>query len=270
MREAGYFNRMGCGAGKVAPEPEAPKELTQAEREAIAVRALKDALKMALGHALEQGSQAALWAEDKYRIKAPNQEATEGKISECQEAAKASKIPILPGAIIKICDQLTSQLEDVSKQFGDAAMTVVVHPGFKACYDRIIDELTTTKALELCRTGGTTACTDYLEAEAKAKIMTGVTLVVGTSLKEHTLPKNWKKFSETWNSLSDKVSKVSITLDKLEFDFDEYVAEKTLDHFREMMMEKEKEIRKAPGQAVSEAVKQVFGGADPSTWKKVG
>lgn len=260
---------MGCGAAKVAQEPAGPKELTQAEKNAIAVRALKDALNMALNHAVARGSELALWQEDKYRIRTPKQDMLETKIGECQKKAEESSIPLLPKAIIKICEELTEQLKGVSDQFGDAATVVVKHPGFKATYVNLIGTLSTETAIELCRTGGTTACTDYLEAQAKAKILAGVTAVVGSSLQDHTLPKAWKTFSDSWNSLADKVEKISITLERLDFDLNEYVAEKTLDAFRQIMMEKEQEIRKAPGEAVSEAIKQVFGGADPSTWKKV-
>jgi len=259
---------MGCGASaKVEPEP-APKPLTQEEINAIAVQGLKEALCMAINYGVEKASVLEFWAQEKYRIKTPSQDNFESKIKECKTTAQEKDIMLVTAMVVKVCDAIQGELEEVSAMFGDAAMTLVKHPGFVSFYTRIVNELSVSEAIQVCRKGGTSACTEYLEKQANEKIIQGATRVCKESLEQHKLPVAWKKFTESWNSLAEKATKVGITLEPVDFDLNEYVAKETLNHFKTLMMEKEAEIRKAPGAAVSDAVKQVFGESKPEDWKR--
>jgi len=251
---------------KVEPEP--PKPLTQEEINAIAVQGLKEALKMAIDYGVEKASDVALWAQDKYRIKTPMQDNFESKLAECKATAKEKDIIMVTAMVVKVCEGIEGELKEVSGMFGDAAMTLVKHPGYKSFYTRIVNELSVSEAIKVCRQGGTSACTEYLEKQANDKIIQGATRVCKESLEQHNLPKAWKKFTESWNGLAEKATKVGITLETVDFDLNEYVAKETLNHFKTLMMEKEQEIRKAPGAAVSDAVRQVFGESKPEEWKR--
>lgn len=261
---------MGCGSSaQVAPAGQ-KKELTQEDINAIAVQGLKAALVMAMEHALAKMKDVKSWEDPKFRIVPPMQKSVEAQLQKVRDACEACKIPLLPGQVVKIVDAVDSKFKELSGDFAEAAATVVQHPGFRATYTRLIAELSIEQALDLCTAGAVGACTDYLEYKAREALNAGIVAVIDHVLKEHQLKKSWDTFAGLWNDLSGIVGKLSIELDPIKFNLEEFIADKTLKGFKNAMYEKETEIRAAPQDTVHAAIQQAFNlQRKPASWRKV-
>lgn len=252
---------MGCGASNDAqqqqqpPKDEGPPPLTLAEKNAIATQGLKDAMKWALDQAIGHCSTATAWAEEELMIKVPVQD----KIDNLSD--KVSSIPIVGGGL---ADMLKKTTDPFEWSFADAGKTVSMNSKTITCFMNVINTINVEDAIALCRSGGVTACVDYVSEKGKASVKAALTSVVDEVMKEHALTNVWTKFIDAFNKAADKVPGI----EPMEFNLNEYVLQCALDAVFIVMMRKEKEIRAAPGQAVSAAVQQAFGKADPSTWKR--
>jgi len=251
---------MGCGASNDAqqqqpPKDEGPPPLTLAEKNAIATQGLKDAMKWALDQAIGHCSSATAWAEEELMIKVPVQD----KIDALSD--KVSSIPIVGGGLASTLKKTT---EPFNESFADAGKSVSENPKTITCFMDVINSINVEDAIALCRSGGVTACVDYVQAKGAAAVKAALTAVVDEVMKDHALTSIWGKFIDAFNKAADKCPGV----EPIEFNLNEYVLQCALDAVFLVMMRKEKEIRNAPGQAVSAAVQQAFGKADPSTWKR--
>eukprot|EP01059_Diplonema_ambulator_P016881 TRINITY_DN28862_c0_g1_i1.p1 TRINITY_DN28862_c0_g1~~TRINITY_DN28862_c0_g1_i1.p1 ORF type:complete len:266 (+),score=94.24 TRINITY_DN28862_c0_g1_i1:32-799(+) len=251
---------MGCGSssGNAAAAPGQPQavvvELSEKDRNAIAVQGLKDALLWALEESIKTGKQMEVWKEDDIRIKMPCME----KIDALKE--KVTSVPVVGSAAAKAIDEALTPFEG---QFAEAGVAVVSDGRTHQAIAGIINNLTPDNAIYLCREGGVTACVDYLKDFAKALLREALTPVVNDIMNDHVLTKSWKALVSAINK-----GAALAKMDELDFDLDTYVYESALNSLMSLMMRKEKEIRDAPAQAVSWAVQQCFGAVDPKNWKK--
>eukprot|EP01063_Lacrimia_lanifica_P024549 TRINITY_DN32426_c0_g1_i1.p1 TRINITY_DN32426_c0_g1~~TRINITY_DN32426_c0_g1_i1.p1 ORF type:complete len:253 (+),score=116.81 TRINITY_DN32426_c0_g1_i1:63-821(+) len=251
---------MGCGASQQqeqAPPPkeEGPKPLTQAEKNAIAAQALKDAMSWALDQSLMFTKKVESWVDDaEIKIKVPVQE----KIDSLLE--KVAKVPLVGGSLAEALKKTTDPFEEA---FADAAMTIAASAKTRTKFSEVIDGITVDDAIVLCRAGGVSACVDYVKAAAEDKVKAALEPIVEEIMSEHTLTNIWGGFIEKFNAAADKVSAV----DPIEFNLNQYVMECAIGGIFTVMMRKEGEMRKAPGQAVSAAVRQAFG-SPPDQWKR--
>jgi len=249
---------MGCGASNEAQQPakdEGPPPLTIEEKNAIATQGLKDAMKWALDQAVGHCSTVGAWAEEELKIKVPVQDKIDGL---CE---KVGSIPIVGGGL---ADALRKTTDPFEESFADAGKSVSENPKTITCFMNVINSINVEDAIALCRSGGVTACVDYVQAKGAAAVKAALTAVVDEVMKDHALTSIWGKFIDAFNKAADKCPGI----DPVEFNLNEYVLQCALDAVFCVMMRKEKEIRNAPGQAVSAAVQQAFGKADPSTWKR--
>jgi len=251
---------MGCGASSQKEEPkpaqqEGPKPLTTEEKNAIAVQGLKDAMQWALDQSIKFTSTVEAWADEELKIKVPVQE----KIDTLSD--KVSSIPIVGGGL---ADALRKTTDPFDESFADAGKSVAENPKTITCFMNVISTIDVHDAVVLCRSGGVTACVDYVQEKGKAAVKAALVSVVDEVMKDHALTNIWTKFIDAFNKAAGKCPGV----DPIEFNLNEYVLQCALDAIFLVMMRKEKEIRAAPGQAVSAAVQQAFGKADPSTWKR--
>lgn len=250
---------MGCGASsqqaEPAPQETGPAPLTCEERNAIAVEGLKDAMKWALDQSIQITSDVAAWADEELKIRIPVQD----KIDSAME--KAAGIPLVGGGLV---DALKAATDPFEEAFADAGKSVSANDKTGNCFMKVITSIDVGDAIALCRSGGVTACVDYVKEKGSAAVREAMVSVVDEVMKEHTLTSVWGKFIDKFNSIASKAP----GLEPIEFNLNEYVLDKALDAIFIVMMRKEKEIRNAPGQAVSAAVRQAFGTVDPSQWKR--
>lgn len=250
---------MGCGASKqennAPPKEEGPKPLTQEEKNAIATQALKDAMGWALDQSIIFTSTVAAWRQDEeLKIKVPIQD----KIDSLCE--KVGKVMLVGSSLAEALRKSTDPFEEA---FADAAQVVAAAAKTRDSFTSVIDGISVQDAIALCRAGGVHACVDYVKGNGEDRVKVLLTPIVEEIMKDHTLTNIWGGFIEKFNAAADKVSAV----DPIEFNLNEYVMEQAIRGIFIVMMRKEEEIRKAPGQAVSAAVRQVFG-SDPSEWKR--
>eukprot|EP01064_Diplonema_japonicum_P005931 TRINITY_DN13914_c6_g1_i2.p1 TRINITY_DN13914_c6_g1~~TRINITY_DN13914_c6_g1_i2.p1 ORF type:complete len:249 (+),score=94.95 TRINITY_DN13914_c6_g1_i2:75-821(+) len=245
---------MGCGGSSQAQPETIVVELSEADRNAIAVQGLKDALKWALEESVKLAKVMDTWKEDGIKIQMPCMD----KVNALKE--KVGGIPVVGGGAQKAIDEALSPFENL---FAEAGVAVCGDARTTSAIAGIVNNLSVDNAVYLCREGGVTACVDYLRDFAKALLKEALTPIVKDIMNGHALTKAWK-------TLVDAINKAaSLTkMDQLDFDLDEYVYEQAMNSLMVLMMKKEKEIRDAPAQAVSWAVQQCFGAIDPKKWKK--
>jgi len=264
---------MGCGAGKQGAGEAPPKGLSQDEKNAIAVQALKDALGLAVNYAIEMGSKADTWTGD-FKIGLPIQ----GQIDDAKKQIKEATLPkvgpigggAVPGAE-EACGLIDKATGPFEKQFTEAAVAVLSNPGTKSKYTETITSLSVNEAITLCRTGGAGACVQYLDKSCAGAIKASMAPVVDGIMESHPLTNAWKDFIDQFNkaiALVKTATAGKVDIKPIEFDLNGYVLEQTIKGIKTLMLQKEEQIRKAPGEAVSAAIKCVFGGVDPDQWKK--
>eukprot|EP01062_Namystynia_karyoxenos_P059397 TRINITY_DN50845_c0_g1_i1.p1 TRINITY_DN50845_c0_g1~~TRINITY_DN50845_c0_g1_i1.p1 ORF type:complete len:267 (+),score=106.84 TRINITY_DN50845_c0_g1_i1:74-874(+) len=264
---------MGCGASGGKQEEkkgDAPaKGLTQEEKNQIATEALKDALSLAIDHAITHGIDEERWKKEDLRIGVPIRDDVDANLKKAREFKLPMIGTTIPG-VDTLCGGIEKAMEPFEDQFRSAAIAVVKADGTKEQYKKVVSEITVNKAIKITREGGVTACVDYLEAESSGAIKAAMEPIVEQIMKDHMLTKVWTGFIEKYNSLADAAGKVpkAPEIPKIEFNLNQYVMTSTLTGIKKLMMEKEKQIREAPGQAVSSAIQQVFGGKDPDSWEK--
>jgi len=225
------------------------------EKNAIAVQGLKDAMQWALNQSVQFTSTIEAWSEEELKIKVPVQDKIDSVVD------KVSSIPLVGGGLAEALKKTTDPFEE---SFADAGKSVAENPKTIGCFMNVINTINVEDAISLTRAGGVTACVDYVQEMGKAAVKAALVSVVDEVMNEHKLTKAWSKFIDAFNSAADKCPGI----DPIDFNLNEYVLQCALDAVFLVMMRKEREIREAPGQAVSAAIQQAFGKADPSTWKR--
>ena len=181
-----------------AAQPQKPPELTQEEKNEIAVRGLKDALNWAVDGAIETSKQEDTWKEEEIQIKVPA--AALDKINALKE--KVEQVPLVGSSLGEALIKTTEPFEE---NFLNAAMTVSADESTITVFKGIVNDLNTEGAMALCKSGGVTACVDYLGQNAKVQLTEQMTPVVNKVMEEHPLTKIWKGSIEKYNSAAEKV-----------------------------------------------------------------
>eukprot|EP01060_Flectonema_neradi_P008895 TRINITY_DN16362_c0_g1_i1.p1 TRINITY_DN16362_c0_g1~~TRINITY_DN16362_c0_g1_i1.p1 ORF type:complete len:254 (+),score=52.61 TRINITY_DN16362_c0_g1_i1:64-825(+) len=249
---------MGCGASNdqkpAKTQEEKPRGLTQAQQNEIAVQGLRDALTWAIEQTMVMGKNIETWSTPEYKIQVPCMDKVE------KLKAKVADVPLVGGTLSSSLEKACEPFED---QFANAAMTICQDSRTQNTFVSIIQGLSAENAVELCKSGGVSACVDYLKEYAKALLHEQMTAIINNIMDSHPLTNIWKNAVEKYNMAAGKVD-----IEPIDFNLNEYVLNQCMDKIYAMMMTKEKEIRAAPANAVSWAVQQVFSGVDPANWKQ--
>ena len=230
---------MGCGASNdqkpAQTQEEKPKGLTTAQQNEIAVQGLRDALTWAIEQSMVMGKNIETWSSAEFKIAVPCMD----KIEKLK--AKVSEVPLvgstLSGGLDKAC-------EPFEEQFANAAMTICQDNRTQTTFIAIIQGLSAENAVELCKSGGVSACVDYLKEYAKALLHEQMTTIINNIMDSHPLTNLWKTAVEKYNMAAGKVDGI----DEIQFNLNEYVLDQAMQKIYNMMMTKEKEIRAAPAQ----------------------
>ena len=245
------------GAGASADNAMSPEELARVhamlamspeEQAKKAAAAMKDCLGLAAATGLARASQPETWEEAENRIPCP----MKGKFESLQR--QIEKVPMVGKTLAK---PVAAGVESVEKAFVDAASTVGKDPAVAAAYREAVDGIGVDAAVDLVK-GAPGSFTEYLAGQTDGALTDGVTATVAAVLETHTLTKVWGGATEAYNAAATKVPGGLIK--PIELDLPSYVVEQAMATLKQLISDKEVELRDHPGDDAPESVREIFGG----------
>ena len=97
--------------------------------------------------------------------------------------------------------------------------------------------------------------TEYLAGQTDGALTDGVTATVAAVLETHTLTKVWGGATEADNAAATKCG-----VKPIELDLPSYVVEQAMATLKQLVSDKEVELRDHPGDDAPESVREIFGG----------
>ena len=242
------------GAGASADNAMSPEELARVhamlamspeEQAKKAAAAMKDALAVSSATGLARASQPVTWEEAANRIPCP----MKGKFENLQR--QIEKVPMVGKTLAK---PVAAGVESVEKAFVDAASTVGKDPAVAAAYRAAVDGIGVDAAVDLVQ-GAPGSFTEYLAGQTDGALTDGVTATVAAVLETHTLTKVWGGATEAYNAAATKCG-----VKPIELDLPSYVVEQAMATLKQLVSDKEVELRDHPGDDAPESVREIFGG----------
>ena len=242
------------GAGASADNAMSPEELARVhamlamspeEQAKKAAAAMKDCLALAATTGLARASQPETWEEAANRIPCP----MKGKFENLQR--QIEKVPMVGKTLAK---PVAAGVESVEKAFVDAASTVGRAPAVAAAYREAVAGIGVDAAVDLVQ-GAPGSFTEYLAGQTDGALTDGVTATVAAVLETHTLTKVWGGATEAYNAAATKCG-----VKPVELDLPSYVVEQAMATLKQLVSDKEVELRGRPGDDAPESVREIFGG----------
>ena len=242
------------GAGASADNAMSPEELARVhamlamspeEQAKKAAAAMKDCLDLAATTGLARASRPETWEEAANRIPCPMR----GKFESLQR--QIEKVPMVGKTLAK---PVATGVESVEKAFVDAASTVGKDPAVAAAYRAAVDGIGVDAAVDLVQ-GAPGSFTEYLAGQTDGALTDGVTATVAAVLETHTLTKVWGGATEAYNAAATKCG-----VKPIELDLPSYVVEQAMATLKQLVADKEVELRGRPGDDAPASVREIFGG----------
>ena len=242
------------GAGASADTAMSPEELARVhamlamspeEQARKAAAAMKDCLALAATTGLARAAQPETWEEAANRIPCP----MKGKFESLQR--QIEKVPMVGKTLAK---PVAAGVESVEKAFVDAASTVGKDPAVATAYREAVDGIGVDAAVDLVK-GAPGSFTEYLAGRTDGALTDGVTATVAAVLATHTLTKVWGGATEAYNAAATKCG-----VKPVELDLPSYVVEQAMATLKQLVSDKEVELRGHPGDDAPESVREIFGG----------
>ena len=242
------------GAGASADNAMSPEELARVhamlamspeEQAKKAAAAMKDCLDLAATTGLARASQPETWEEAENRIPCP----MKGKFESLQR--QIEKVPMVGKTLAK---PVAAGVESVEKAFVDAASTVGKDPAVALAYKEAVAGVGVDAAVDLVK-GAPGSFTEYLAEQTDGALTDKVTATVAAVLETHTLTKVWGGATEAYNAAATKCG-----VKPIELDLPSYVVEQAMATLKQLVSDKEIELRDNPGDDAPESVREIFGG----------
>ena len=242
------------GAGASADTAMSPEELARVhamlamspeEQAKKAAAAMKDCLDLAATTGLARAARPETWEEAANRIPCP----MKGKFENLQR--QIEKGPMVGKTLAK---PVAAGVESVEKAFVDAASTGGRDPAGAAAYRAAVDGIGGDAAVDLVQ-GAPGSFTEYLAGRTDGALTDGVTATVAAVLETHTLTKVWGGATEAYNAAATKCG-----VKPIELDLPSYVVEQAMATLKQLVSDKEVELRGRPGDDAPESVREIFGG----------
>jgi hypothetical protein len=231
------------GAGASADNAMSPEELARVhamlamspeEQAKKAAAAMKDCLDLAATTGLARASRPETWEEAANRIPCPMR----GKFENLQR--QIEKVPMVGKALAK---PVAAGVESVGRD-----------PAVAAAYRAAVDGIGVDAAVDLVR-GAPGSFTEYLAGQTDGALTDGVTATVAAVLETHTLTKVWGGATEAYNAAATKCG-----VKPVELDLPSYVVEQAMATLKQLVADKEVELRGRPGDDAPASVREIFGG----------
>ena len=242
------------GAGASTDNAMSPEELARVhamlamspeEQAKKAAAAMKDCLDLAATTGLARASQPETWEEAENRIPCP----MKGKFESLQR--QIEKVPMVGKTLAK---PVAAGVESVEKAFVDAASTVGKDPAVALAYKEAVAGVGVDAAVDLVK-GAPGSFTEYLAEQTDGALTDKVTATVAAVLETHTLTKVWGGATEAYNAAATKCG-----VKPIELDLPSYVVEQAMATLKQLVSDKEVELRDRPGDDAPESVREIFGG----------
>ena len=242
------------GAGASTDNAMSPEELARVhamlamspeEQAKKAAAAMKDCLDLAATTGLARASQPETWEEAENRIPCP----MKGKFESLQR--QIEKVPMVGKTLAK---PVAAGVESVEKAFVDAASTVGKDPAVALAYKEAVAGVGVDAAVDLVK-GAPGSFTEYLAEQTDGALTDKVTATVAAVLETHTLTKVWGGATEAYNAAATKCG-----VKPIELDLPSYVVEQAMATLKQLISDKEVELRDHPGDDAPESVREIFGG----------
>ena len=242
------------GAGASTDNAMSPEELARVhamlamspeEQAKKAAAAMKDCLDLAATTGLARASQPETWEEAENRIPCP----MKGKFESLQR--QIEKVPMVGKTLAK---PVAAGVESVEKAFVDAASTVGKDPAVALAYKEAVAGVGVDAAVDLVK-GAPGSFTEYLAEQTDGALTDKVTATVAAVLETHTLTKVWGGATEAYNAAATKCG-----VKPVELDLPSYVVEQAMATLKQLISDKEVELRDHPGDDAPESVREIFGG----------
>ena len=242
------------GAGASTDNAMSPEELARVhamlamspeEQAKKAAAAMKDCLDLAATTGLARASQPETWEEAENRIPCP----MKGKFESLQR--QIEKVPMVGKTLAK---PVAAGVESVEKAFVDAASTVGKDPAVALAYKEAVAGVGGDAAVDLVK-GAPGSFTEYLAEQTDGALTDKVTATVAAVLETHTLTKVWGGATEAYNAAATKCG-----VKPVELDLPSYVVEQAMATLKQLVSDKEVELRDHPGDDAPESVREIFGG----------
>ena len=242
------------GAGASADNAMSPEELARVhamlamspeEQAKKAAAAMKDCLDLAATTGLARASQPETWEEAENRIPCP----MKGKFESLQR--QIEKVPMVGKTLAK---PVAAGVESVEKAFVDAASTVGKDPAVALAYKEAVAGVGVDAVVDLVK-GAPGSFTEYLAEQTDGALTDKVTATVAAVLETHTLTKVWGGATEAYNAAATKCG-----VKPIELDLPSYVVEQAMATLKQLISDKEVELRDHPGDDAPESVREIFGG----------
>ena len=242
------------GAGASTDNAMSPEELARVhamlamspeEQAKKAAAAMKDCLDLAATTGLARASQPETWEEAENRIPCP----MKGKFESLQR--QIEKVPMVGKTLAK---PVAAGVESVEKAFVDAASTVGKDPAVALAYKEAVAGVGVDAAVDLVK-GAPGSFTEYLAEQTDGALTDKVTATVAAVLETHTLTKVWGGATEAYNAAATKCG-----VKPVELDLPSYVVEQAMATLKQLVADKEVELRGRPGDDAPASVREIFGG----------
>ena len=242
------------GAGASADNAMSPEELARVhamlamspeEQAKKAAAAMKDCLALAATTGLARASRPETWEEAANRIPCP----MKGKFENLQR--QIEKVPMVGKTLAK---PVAAGVESVEKAFVDAASTVGKDPAVALAYKEAVAGVGVDAVVDLVK-GAPGSFTEYLAEQTDGALTDKVTATVAAVLETHTLTKVWGGATEAYNAAATKCG-----VKPIELDLPSYVVEQAMATLKQLISDKEVELRDHPGDDAPESVREIFGG----------
>ena len=243
---------MESGGGSMSPEEiariNAMLAMSPEEQAKKAAAAMKDCLELAATTGLERAAEPATWEEEANRIPCP----FKGKFESLQR--QIEKVPMVGKTLAK---PVAAGVENVEKAFVDAASTIGKDPAVALAYKEAVAGVPQDEAVDLVK-GAPGSFTEYLAAQTDDVLTDKVTATVAAVLETHSLTKVWGGATDAYNKAAAKVPGGLVK--PIELDLPTYVVEQAMATLKQLVADKEVQLREDPGDDAPETVKEIFGG----------